>query len=269
VLGTNNTFSTPSITNTTIYHVSIADAFCESLRTPVTATISLLPKPIIAFNPPAASGTINLCDGAAQGLTAPAGFSSYTWSDGQTTQTISIDESGVYSIIVEDALGCISPSSDPVTIVVNPFPVATITPTGDQLTASPADNYQWYNLGEAITDATNQTLDINVLEYGVYAVDVTSNGCTTRSDDYTYLITDVEDKNNSVRIYPNPVVEKLNIEAEQNVKQVELTDLLGRTISTFNSKVSEIDVQHLSPGAYLVMVTLEKRKITYRIFKSR
>jgi hypothetical protein len=269
VLGTNNTFSTPSITNTTIYHVSIADAFCESLRTPVTATISLLPKPIIAFNPPAASGTINLCDGAAQGLTAPAGFSSYTWSDGQTTQTISIDESGVYSIIVEDALGCISPSSDPVTIVVNPFPVATITPTGDQLTASPADNYQWYNLGEAITDATNQTLDINVLEYGVYAVDVTSNGCTTRSDDYTYLITDVEDKNNSVRIYPNPVVEKLNIEAKQNVKQVELTDMLGRTISTFNSKVSEIDVQHLSPGVYLVMVTLEKRKITYRIFKSR
>jgi len=41
---TNNTFTTPSLAATTTYHVAINNGFCESSRTPVTATVNALPS---------------------------------------------------------------------------------------------------------------------------------------------------------------------------------------------------------------------------------
>lgn len=105
---------------------------------------------------------------------------------------IIVDQTGIYSVVVEDAGGCVSPSSDPVTVTVNSFPAATITVNGAELTASSGDRYQWYQNGDAVVSGTSQTFAFSLLEYGIYAVDVTDNGCTTTSDDFVYLITSGE-----------------------------------------------------------------------------
>lgn len=42
---TNNTYTTPSLSTTTTYHVAINNGTCESARTPVVATINTLPTP--------------------------------------------------------------------------------------------------------------------------------------------------------------------------------------------------------------------------------
>jgi hypothetical protein len=83
VLFTGASFTTPTLLATTNFFVSVFDpnTLCESNRTSVAATINNTSKPTLN-----ASGTISLCQGASFLLSAPAGFSSYTWSNGAITQ---------------------------------------------------------------------------------------------------------------------------------------------------------------------------------------
>jgi gliding motility-associated-like protein/uncharacterized delta-60 repeat protein len=121
----NDTFTTPVISVTTIYHVAINNGICESSRTPVTATIEVVPKPSIVTSNCTATGAT---------LTGPAGFTSYAWSNGATTQVIAVNTAGTYTLIVTSSGGCTSPASDPVTFaasfcnqppVLQPTPVTT------------------------------------------------------------------------------------------------------------------------------------------------
>ncbi len=74
------------------------------------------------------SGPISICEGESVMLTAENAFS-YLWSTGETTQSIVVSVSGVYTLSVKDESGCESPESEPVTVTVNPLPVVEITKT--------------------------------------------------------------------------------------------------------------------------------------------
>ncbi|MEO7991465.1 MAG: FG-GAP-like repeat-containing protein [Chryseolinea sp.] len=203
----NSAYTTPIIATTTTYFVSINNGSCESTRTPVIATIAPITKPTIFFDPPIfnAGSTINLCEGDLQKFSAPPGFTSYTWSNGEVTEEIVMDQSDVYSVVVEDAAGCVSPSSDPLNVIINPYPTATITVNDTQLTASSGDSYQWYQNGSAVTGAISQSFEFNLLEYGLYKVDVRDNGCTSTSPPFEYLITGIENFKSELKVYPNPI----------------------------------------------------------------
>jgi gliding motility-associated-like protein len=109
---TNDTYTSPSLTGSTNYYVAINNGVCEGARATVSAVINTLPaKPVISF---IGSGTI--CTGNSIVLSAPAGFTSYLWSTGATTQTLSVGTGGNYTLTVTDANGCSSPLSDAVTI---------------------------------------------------------------------------------------------------------------------------------------------------------
>ncbi len=101
----NSTYLTPPLTVTTTYFVAINDGTCESTRTPVTATVSVPSKPTVV--------TTN-CTAIGATLTGPAGFASYAWSNGATTQQIAVTLAGSYTLTVTTSAGCVSPVSDPV-----------------------------------------------------------------------------------------------------------------------------------------------------------
>jgi hypothetical protein len=268
---TNDNYTTPVISTTTTYYVSINISACKSSRVAVTATIASLGKPSINSTTPVVAGKINLCEGEEVTLSAPSGFDSYDWSDGSSLGQVTIDQSMTITLIVTDVNSCSSPATDPIEIIVNPYPIATITPNGSTLTASTGDGYQWYSDNEVISNATGQTLEYNTFEYGSYSVDVTDNGCTTRSADFVYLITGIE-KNNSVKIYPNPFNDQLFIETE-NASNVDyaLYDLLGRKINTTTNSqnnIITINVKDLSPGTYVFVVKENRQTSLHRIIKT-
>ena len=126
-------------------------------------------------------GPTTFCDGDNVVLTATAG-ASYIWSNGDTTQAITVTNSGTYSVTVTTAEGCVGTTGN-VQVTVNPLPVPVISVVGPSefcegesttLTTGSFNSYLWS------TGATTQS--IVVATGGNYTVTVTDgNGCVGTS----------------------------------------------------------------------------------------
>jgi hypothetical protein len=174
-----NGATTQSITvnNTGSHTVTVTNAAgCNKTSTATAVTVNANPAAVIA-----ASGVTTFCQGGNVMLTANAG-SSYLWSNGATTQSITVPSTGAFSVAVTQVGGCISNSSA-TNVTVNPLPVAAITAAGATsfcqgsnvvLTASAGNSWLWSN------GATSQS--ITASSTGNYAVTVsTAAGCSSLS----------------------------------------------------------------------------------------
>ena len=170
-----------------IFSVSVVDALgCSSTSLPTTVVVDEPLSTSITLGGPftQCGGTITLDAGNAN-----VG-ASYLWSNGATTQTISVSQSGSYSVVVNNACGTIT--SDTASVTISPAaqtPIITANgPSticqGDSivLTSSEINNIQW-------TPGAATTPSITVNQSGVYTVTVDNgNGCTAVSQSFTVTI---------------------------------------------------------------------------------
>ncbi|MEO0582462.1 MAG: RHS repeat-associated core domain-containing protein [Bacteroidota bacterium] len=125
---------------------------CESsLSSAVSTTVNPLPvQPIIS-----ASGPLQFCEGGTVQLSGPTNFA-YQWNSGSNTQTITVDSSGSFHLVVIDTNSCASPASLPINVQVDTLPVQPIIDvpnngiicSGDTLTLSGPTgltSYLWSN----------------------------------------------------------------------------------------------------------------------------
>ena len=140
---------------------------CDSVLT-LTLTVKALPTPTL-------TGNTSLCESETTTLIANGGVS-YVWNNASTGNSISVSQSGVYTVTATNAEGCSAPAS--VTVTVNLLPNVNINGNnsfcqGDNitLTATGASTYVWSNA------STNTA--ITVSSAGTYTVTGTdANGCT-------------------------------------------------------------------------------------------
>jgi gliding motility-associated-like protein len=151
---TNATFTTPSLTATTVFHVAINNGTCESARTAVTATINPVPsKPTITSSISLMGNALTICSTTTLTLSAPTGFTGYAWSNGATTQQITVSATGIYTVTVTSS-GCTSAASDGVTITVVPAPCNNQPPTiNSELILTTVGGVVTLNLLDLISDA--------------------------------------------------------------------------------------------------------------------
>lgn len=173
-------------------HQVIDSSRCSSDST-MYIKISLTPAPNIKV-----SKRIPICDGDTVMLDAGPGYTSYTWSSGETTQKILVTQPGFYSVTINDSSGCIA-TSKPVQVIINSAPIpsilikgSTIFCEGDSVALSTAKSYLKYEwtTGE-------KTRNIVVKKTGAFAVAVIdSNGCTGTSQPIDIIVSS----------YPSPQI---------------------------------------------------------------
>jgi gliding motility-associated-like protein len=176
-----NGAQTQSITVTAggSYYVTVTNASgCSATSAATTVTVNPLPVATIVAN-----GPTSFCQGGSVTLTAGSG-ASYLWSNGATTQSISVTASGTYTVTLTNASGC-SATSLPVAVTIFATPTATITAGGAttfcqggnvtlNANAGSGYSYQWNN------NTNNQSLVVSAA--GTYTVTVTdANGCSATS----------------------------------------------------------------------------------------
>ncbi|MCB9267239.1 MAG: hypothetical protein H6558_19615 [Lewinellaceae bacterium] len=168
--------TTPSITvaDAGAYWVTVTNA-AGCFAVSAAANVAVLPLPAAAISP---GGEVAFCQGSSVTLTAdPA--DTYQWSNGETTQSITVSEPGEYLVTVTSGDGC-SAVAEPATLIEVEAPAATITPVGELefclggsvvLTASQASSYRW---------STGETSQAIIVEFGgEYWVTVTNAaGCS-------------------------------------------------------------------------------------------
>ncbi|MBT6699978.1 MAG: hypothetical protein HOB15_06165 [Flavobacteriales bacterium] len=156
---------------------------CQS--DPVTIYAGVIP---ITLSTP---DSVFICQGDTVVMDGPLGFSSYSWSTGATTSSISTTSTGNYSLSVVDGNGCTG-TSNTTSVSISPSTI-TATTTGYAIctgnlsvtldAGSGFGSYQWYNNG-AMMPNTSQTLVATVA--GNYTVDVTyPTGCIATSNTIT------------------------------------------------------------------------------------
>lgn len=160
--------TTPSITvsNAASYTVTQTVNGCTSTLGSGTAAPKAAPvKPVVTAN-----GATNFFPVGSVTLSAPSGLTAYNWSNNATTQSITVNQSGSYSVVVTNADGCSSPASDPITVSVNidtqkpviicPLPVTlcyNVTQTYAIASLQATDNCSIASISYAISGATTRT----------------------------------------------------------------------------------------------------------------
>lgn len=160
------------VTNPGDYQVTVTDANGCTGSGSFTLGNWPLPMPVI-------SGSTTLCTGSSIVLDASPGFTSYLWSNGADTSFTSVNQSGMVSVSVVDANGCVGDTSVQITQVDPPnfaFPDSLGFCSGSNATIDgPVGNYTylWSDNSDLPSLVTN-TPDT----YGLTITD--TNGCQGR-----------------------------------------------------------------------------------------
>ena len=149
------------------YTVTVTLSGCSS-STSINVSVDSL-KPVI-------TGTTAICSGTAATLDAGSGYSTYSWSTGATTETISATTTGSYTVTVSKSSGCSGKSS--ITVNSSTSPTVSITgPSsvcmGDSAKLDAGTGYTSY-----LWNTGAKTEYIYVSSANTYSVTVTnSSGC--------------------------------------------------------------------------------------------
>jgi hypothetical protein len=274
-----NNATTQEITVTTSgsYSVTVTDVNgCSATSNATSVNVSNAPTPTIT-----ASAT-QACSGEVVTLTSTSA-DSYTWSNGASTQSIQVTESGTYSVNTTNADACAgvgTSNSVNVTFTATPTAAGSFSTSGNVVTFSNsstgATSYSW-DFG----DFTNSSASAPVHAYavnGTYQVVLTAiNGNCTDTTTFNVAITaSVEELMgiSNLIVYPNPTSDEVFVNFENqngNAISIELVDQLGRVIyasDEFNStgfNTIELNLANVSDGMYSVLVHSMNNTITKRI----
>ena len=177
-------------------------------------------------------GDGSLCLPNGQVILDAGNYATYSWSTGETTQQISVNAEGSYTVNVTDANGCQGVSSAPF-VVTNKVNTSAITgpinPTQFQtvnysVVPTPGSTYDWTLLGGSISGQGTNSIDVVWNNSGMFSfstIETDANGCV--GEDVSLLV--------------NVIINSIP-EIESNTKRLlNVTDMLGRKTKKNNQNI--------------------------------
>ncbi len=193
---------------------------------------------------------------------------SYQWYLGgeaitdATSQTLTAQESGSYTVEVSNEAGCTF-LSNAVSVIVCTLEAPVIQQEGDSLFVEQTGSYQWFLDGEALPDNSQR---IEAAESGSYTVEVTdASGCSATSEALEVNITSIEDPRiaKQVLTFPNPARTRLSVVSQMH-EAINITIYNATGHRVFENIMSpgrqqlELALGNLSPGLYLIRLQSEQ-----------
>lgn len=188
----------------------------------------------------------------------------YTWSTGDTSQTINIFKgSGVYSVTVDAGPNCIG--TDQITVNLSPLPTAngiSYLRNGNQYIFSPSGDqnvnvYTWLFGDGTVSNSKNVTKNID----GSMTVKlIITNNCGSDTITMAHWATGIGNTVNETLeadVYPNPAKEKVTLSVKgANIKDITVLNVLGEVVyrTELDGKATEhsINVSSLAAGRYII-----------------
>ncbi len=134
----------------TYYDSLSTSAGCDSIYSTV-----LIVNPLPSVN--LGADTL-ICSGCSITLDAGAGSSSYTWSTGESTQTINVDSSGTYSVEVIDTNGCMG--SDSIAVDIASGINQSMTSNNQSIIVYPNPNTGRFTLAMDLQESTKLSIKL-------------------------------------------------------------------------------------------------------------
>ncbi len=187
LLGTGNSFTTPSISSTTTYYTETGN-YCRSSRISVVASINTMPSiPVLTNASRCGNGSVTLIASSTAQVkwyTVPSGGSSIATGLSFTTPTLSSSK----TYYVEAINGACATTRNSVQAIINPVPAAP-TATGNSrcdtgtvnLMATASGPITWYNTatgGIAIASGSSYTTPILTASV-IYYIETTDGICAS------------------------------------------------------------------------------------------
>ncbi|RYD97575.1 MAG: T9SS type A sorting domain-containing protein [Sphingobacteriales bacterium] len=270
----NSTGSTLNVLNRGAYSVTVTNTYnCSSSD---TINISHYPYPIVNLG----NDTV-ICRVSPLILNAANSGAAFLWNTNDSTQTISVNQAGTYSVTVSNGFNCIG--KDTINISLHPIPdnygfnfepLFTVQPGRVKFTPvnlNPAYTYFW-NFGDG--NGSDSAIAIhNYLSSGTYNVSLlASDGCTDSVENleiYVDLYTNVVKVNKAtiaVKVYPNPSNNILNVQLESDqayIKSLTVFNVLGQQVFhalpvSKQSVKEQISLDQLASGAYIIKIETDK-----------
>ncbi len=192
---TGNIFS-PSVAGIGIHTVSYTFSQTGCTGT-ISQNVTVSASPVVQIT---ANGPLAFCSGSSIVLTATQG-SSYTWSNGSTTQSITVNQSGNFDVTVTNPAGCNASVAASTLVNVNVYPNPVASAGADQtllqvqnnsvtiggsptaLGGTPPFNYLWSPSSGLDAANTANPIVSNLAYATTYTITVTdANGCTATDD---------------------------------------------------------------------------------------
>jgi len=192
--------------------------------------------------------TLYLCAGDSMTLTAPAA-SNYSWSTGETTQTITIYQPGTYSMFVASTGSstlCLAFSQICHVLTAVAVPTPVLTGSGDTIYCNlPLQGYNFtWNLNGSIYPGTQNY--IVTTQPGCYTVKV-KNGYQCEAVSAPFCLTGLADtfEEHTFRLIPNPVTGISVVQIPESISGI-------FTLKLFSYDGKQIMTQQYDPSAYVV-----------------
>lgn len=129
----------------------------------------------------------------------------------------------------------------------------------------PGDSYQWLDCGNQKAEVTGETnMIFTPSTPGSYAVVVSNGACKDTSNCFDVISTNVgQIQSEEISFFPNPSNGKIQILAD-NVELVELFDINGKLIQTYNS-VNHLDLSGHLPGSYWIVIKTSSDQVSKKL----
>ena len=279
------TGSSLEVTQSGSYTVTVTSALgCVLTSTPVTVTVINIPQlDLQSSAPDFCEGT----DGVELTVNSVSG-ASYEWlRNGRRIRTTSspslqVNVGAEYSVRVV-VNGC-SRTSDPITVVRNAAPAASVRVYGDSIKVVYVGSVEIESISWTKDDApfAATTQAFAPTESGLYVATVTyATGCQVVTSGVNYIkrpeppvvVGEEEVEALGFMLFPNPTASKVNLtfgDAFKGDITLTLTDAIGRTIQVVKVKASEnatLDLSTLANGNYMLTIASNDKVVTRKIIR--